>query len=643
MSSWQRNSLLYMQISSKPFSLINLLQLCSNSRSLNQGQQVHQQITVSGSHYDSFVVTKLIQMYADCDDLTSAYKLFDKLSQPNVFTWTAIVGFYLRQGMYEKCIRNYGLMKFSGVFPDNYVFPKVLKACAYLLWLDGGTWIHKDVIVCGCEFNLQVCNSLIDMYAKCGSIKSARWVFDGMGERDLLSWNSMISGYVYNGLLDSAVELLNFLRLNGFEPDVVTWNTLIDAYCRMGLFDEAWKAFKNIEHPTIISWTTLISGYSKIGEHEKSLRIFREIVSERMVSPDIDCLSRVLVSCRHLGAIRRGKELHGFGIKMETTSVFYSSAGATLLVMYAKCRRIQDARNVFELMDKSDVVTWNAMILGFVELKLGQLALECFIEMQRLGLMVDEATISALLPVCGLKHGNQIHAYILKDNYLNSVVPIWNAVIHMYCKCGSIRSAYSVFSGMAIRDIVSWNTMIGGFGMHGLGLAALELLREMNRTSLRPNSMTFTSLLSACSHSGLVDEGLKLFQKMTEDYALTPRMEHNSCIVDMLARAGQFADAVTFIHKMPVEPDKSIWGALLAGCGAHQNIEVGKLAAENLIRLEPEQAGHYVTLSNIYATAGRWDDAARVRTQMESRGLVYPLGQSWIETGNRENVNHNFE
>ncbi|KAJ9170719.1 hypothetical protein P3X46_018808 [Hevea brasiliensis] len=643
MSLWQRNNFLHMQISPKNFTLINLLQLCSNSKSLSQGQQVHQQITVSGSHYDSFVVTKLIQMYADCDDLTSAYKLFDKLPQPNVFTWTAIVGFYLRRGMYEKCVQNYGLMKFSGVLPDNYVFPKVLRACAHLLWLEGGTWIHKDVIVCGCEFNLQVCNSLIDMYAKCGNVGSARWVFERMGERDLLSWNSMMSGYVYNGLLDSAVELLGFLRLNSFEPDVVTLNTLIDAYCRMGLFDEAWGVFKQIEYPNIISWTTLISGYSKIGEHEISLRVFRDMVTRGMVSPDLDCLSCVLVSCRHLGAMRRGKELHGYGMKMETTTAFYGSAGAALLIMYAKCRRIQDARNVFELMDKSDVVTWNAMILGFVELELGQLALECFIEMQRLGLKNDETTISTILPVCSLKYGNQIHAYVMKNRYLNSVVPVWNAVIHMYCKCGSIRSAYSVFSGMAFRDIVSWNTMIGGFGMHGHGQAALELQQEMNQSSLCPNSMTFTSLLSACSHSGLVDEGLKLFQRMTEDYALTPRMEHYSCIVDMLARAGQFADAVTFIHKMPVEPDKSIWGALLAACRDYQNVEVGKLAAENLIHLEPEQAGHYVTLSNIYARAGRWDDAVRVRKQMESRGLVKASGQSWIETVNMEIANHNFQ
>ncbi|KDP31910.1 hypothetical protein JCGZ_12371 [Jatropha curcas] len=363
-----------------------------------------------------------------------------------------------------------------------------------------------------------------------------------------------------------------------------------------------------------------------------SIRIFKDMVAGGIVSPDLHSLSSVLVSCRHLCALRKGKEIHGFGIKMETKTAFYGSAGPALLTMYAKCGIIQYARFVFELMDKSDVVTWNAMILGFVELQLVQLALECFSGMQRSGVKNDQTTISTILPVCGLKCGKQIHAYILRSSSLNSVVPVWSAMIHMYCKSGCIRSAYSVFSNMAVKDIVTWNTMIGGFGMHGLCQAALELLKEMNGLGFRPDSMTFTSLLSACSHSGLVDEGLKLFHSMTEDYALTPRMEHYSCIVDMLGRAGQFAEAVTFIHKMPVEPDKTIWGALLAACRAYQNVDVGKLAAEQLIRLEPECSGHYVTLSNIYARARRWDDAVRVRKEMEDEGLVKTSGQSWIET-----------
>ncbi|KAK2657445.1 hypothetical protein Ddye_010497 [Dipteronia dyeriana] len=615
-----------------PPKLNHLLQLCSNSNCLNQGKIVHQQIIVYGHNYNPFMITKLVQMYTDCDDLVSASNLFDRMPQPNVFAWTSFLKFHARHEMHNQCVKAYNEMKRTGVLPDNYVFPKVLKACAQLLNFKAGILVHKDVIVCGYECNLQVCNSLVDMYAKCMDVKSARRVFDEMVDRDLWTWNSMISGYVSNGLLDLAVEMLNSMTLNGFEPDVVTWNTVMDAYCRMGLCDEAWKIFEHIKEPSIISWTILISGYSRIGKQEVSLRIFRDMMNCG-ASADSNSLSSVLVSCRHLGALMCGKEIHSYGVKTESGIGFYSSAGPALLTMYAKHGRIQDARNVFELMDKCDVVSWNAMFVGLIDLGLRHFALEYFRNMQRMGIKVDQTTLSVVLPACDLKSGKEIHSFVTKSSF-GFVVPVCNALIHMYSKCGCITSASSVFSNMFTKDIVSWNTMIGGFAMHGLGHDALTLLQEMNRSGIIPDSVTFTSALAACSHSGLIDEGLALFNSMSRDSGFAIRMEHFSCVVDMLARAGRLEEAVEFICGMPGEPDKHIWGALLTASLAHQNVDLGKLASEQLITLEPENAGHYVTLSNMYAGAGRWDDAVNVRKQMESKGLVKLSGQSWIENEN---------
>lgn len=615
------------------FQLNHLLQICCNSKALKQGKQVQQQIIQDGSGENPFVVTKLVQMYADCDHLLSARILFDQLSQPNVFAWTSIIGFYSRHGMYQESVRTYAEMILKGVLPDEYVFPKVLKVCAQSSCLKVGMQIHKDVITSGFESSLDVSNSLIDMYSKCGNVQNAKMVFDGMVGTDLLSWNLMISGYVYNGLLKLAVKLLDSMKLDGCEPDVVTWNIIMDAYCQMGLCDEAWNIFEQIKEPNIISWTTLITGYSRIGKHEVSLRIFRDMIDSGMVSPDLDCLSGVVVSCRHLGSLLGGREIHSYGIKTKSCISFYKSVGAALLTMYAKSGRIQDARNVFKLMDQADVVTWNAMILGFVDLGLERSALECFSKMQRAGIKTSQTTISTVLPVCDLKSGKQIHAFIRKSSF-DLVTPVWNALINMYSKCGCIRSASFVFSDMPTRDIVSWNSMIGGFRMHGLGQAALNLLKEMSHSGLSPDSMTFTSVLSACSHSGLVNEGLEVFHSMRRDYGLTSSMEHYACIVDMLARAGRLEDAVSFIQMMPLEADKSIWGTLLAACRSHQNVDVANLAAQRLVLLEPEHAGHYVTLSNIFARAGKWDDAMRVRKQMETRGTVKPSGNSWIESGN---------
>uniref|UniRef100_A0A7C9AMA6 Uncharacterized protein n=1 Tax=Opuntia streptacantha TaxID=393608 RepID=A0A7C9AMA6_OPUST len=611
-----------------PSHLTHLLQLCSNSRALIQAKQCHLQIIQHGLHQEPFIVTKLVQSYAECDHLGYAQKLFDVLPEPNVFAWTAVLAFHSRNGLFHECLQVYGAMRREGVLPDQYVFPKVLRACAQLSVLDTGAMVHKEVIVCGAKFNLQVCSSLIDMYSKCNQVESARRVFDNMAVRDLLSWNGMISGCVANGSPASAVELFGLMTFAGIKPDLVTWNSVMDAYCRMGLCDEAVRVFRQILQPNIISWTTLISGFSRNGDYEASLQIFRNMMNCIGVNPDLDSLSSAIVSCRYLRALRNGQEIHAYGMKTHYHSIFYKSAGPALLTICSKCGRVHDMKNVFELMEKVDVVTWNAMIFGLIELAMGNSALEVFTQMQSVGIRNDQTTISTILPICDLKSGRQIHAYIIRNLY-SSVVPVLNALISMYCKCGSIDSANLVFSNMLIRDLVSWNTMIGGFAMHGKGEAALQLLKDMTSSGLCPDTVTLTSALSACSHSGLVDQGLELFYSMTRDFELVPKMEHFACLVDILARAGQLNEALDVLKGMPMKPDKHIWGTLLAAGEAQRNLEVANLAAENLVSLEPENAGHYVTLSNIYAKEEKWDDTMRIRRLMECRGLMKPTGRSW--------------
>ncbi|XP_020239719.1 pentatricopeptide repeat-containing protein At5g39350 [Cajanus cajan] len=609
-----------------PHSFTSLLQSC---KTLKQAKKLHALILLTASHHNPFFITKLTQIYADCDDLRSALAL--TLLRPNVFAFTAILYFHSRHAHAHQCILTYARLRQNAVVPDNYVFPKVLKACAKLSLFVTGTVIHKDVVAFGSESNVHVRNSLLGMYAKCGDMASAERVFGEMPQRDVFSWNSVMSGYVCNGLPDRAVEVFGVMK-EECQPDVVTWNTLMDAYCKMGLCCEAARVFGEIEVPNVISWTILISGYGSVGRHGVCLEIFREMVSVGRVLPDVDALSCVLVSCRFLGDLASGREIHGYGLKIMCGDVFYRSAGAALLTLYAGCGRVDRAYSVFRGMDKGDVVTWNAMIFGLVDAGLGHLALECFREMQGRGVEIDGTTVSTILPVCDLRRGKQLHAYVSKWNF-SCGVPVFNALVHMYSIRGCIVYAHSVFSMMENKDLVSWNTIIGGYGTHGLGQTALKLLQEMSGSGIRPDLVTFSCALSACSHSGLVDEGIELFYRMTQDFGLIPVREHFSCVVDMLARAGRLEDAFDFINQMPQEPDKHVWGALLAACQEHQNVSVGKLAAEKLISLEPREAGHYVTLSNIYSRAGRWDDAARVRKMMDGHGLLKPSGLSLVGTG----------
>ncbi|KAL9662396.1 hypothetical protein QQ045_027229 [Rhodiola kirilowii] len=609
------------------------LQLSSKAKDLKAVRRTHQKIIMNQLGSDSFLMTKLVQCYADCDNFMYARKLFDELRSPNVFAWTAMLALFNRHGLPRDCLQMYGRMKLEGVEPDKYVFPKVLRSCAQLMWLDLGMVMHKDAICCGGEYNLQVGNALIDMYSKCGDVCRARKVFDQMGARDLLTWNSLLSGYVLNGFHDSAVELFDAMKLKDVQPDLITLNTIIDVYCRMELCDQALRNFENISEPNVISWTTMITGYSRTGKPKMALCLFGKMVQSGC-TPDLDSLSSALVPCRAIDALATGREIHGYGIKVNAVPAFYKSCGAALLSTYAASKRLQDALNVYRLMDRSDVVTWNAMIHGYIEADSDQQALKCFSEMQKLGIQCDETTLATVLPVCDLKCGKQIHAYVSRRRAFDKAMPVWNALIHMYAKCGCVGSAFSLFHGLSVKDIISWNTIINGFGIHGHGHATIQLLKEMNNSGLRPNSVTFTSVLSACSHSGLIDEGLEIFHSLNTNFSFVPRREHYACVVDMLARSGRINEALNFVQTMPVELDKCIWGSLLAASSAYQNVAVGTLAAEHLFALEPEHAGHYVTLSNILVRDGKWEDASRVRRRMEDRGLLKPSGQSWV---NKEN------
>lgn len=626
------SSILIDYVERLPLQLNRLLQVCSDFRALVPGKQIHQQVVVNGFRENQFVSTKLVQMYADCDDIRSAHEIFDRLSIPNVFAWTACLSFFLRNGEFEKCIYVYKDMKRKGVSPDNYVFPKVLKACAAMLCLEGGIQLHKDVYMYGSGSNVQVCNALLDMYTKCGEVESGKRVFDDTLQRDLLSWNSMISGYVANGFLELAIDMFSSMRLEGVEPDVVTWNTVMDAYCRMGQCDEAANLFCQIDGPNIISWTTLISGYFKTGKYQLTLEIFRNMLSLGEVCADLDCISRVLASCQHMRLLSHGRELHAYGIKDWVNSAFYKSAGPALLALYAKCGRTREAGHVFDLMDRTDVITWNARICGFSYFGTKDLALDYFKQMQSMGLEGDHTTNSSVLSVCELKSGREIHVYVLKKNW-GSIILVWNSLIHMYARSGSIYTAHLLFSQMESRDLVSWNTMIGGFGVNGLGEASLQLLEEMKFSGMLPNSLTFTSVLTACSHSGLVDEGLKILQTMRSDYGIDPGKVHFVCVVDLLARAGRLENAVDLILKMPYEADKHIWGSVLTAALAQQKLTIGVQASEQLVLLEPENAGHFVTLSNLYAKMGRRDEAIQLRKTMEGRGVMKQIGYSCIAGG----------
>eukprot|EP01018_Ginkgo_biloba_P036121 Gb_26526 [translate_table: standard] len=585
----------------------SLLQICSNMKALAEGKKVHAHMAQDGSDQNNFLCTKLVVMYIKCGSVVDARLVFDKAKNPNVFTWTAIIGGYSIHGFYEETLALFYRMLHAGVHPDNFVFPSVLKACAGLASIPQGKQIHAYVMRNGFQSDFFIGSALVAMYAKCGFLDNARQVFDKMPQRSVTLWNSMIAGYVQNGHDDEALKLFfemqstgmkpdsftlgsisaacaNFLGLkqgkeihgyvirSGFKSDVFVGSALVNMYAKSGNIEYARLVFDKISQRDAVLWSSMIAGYAQSGHGDEALQLFREM------------------------------KLHGL---------------------------------------QPNLIIWNAVVAGYVQNGNGDEALKLFCQMQVAGIKPNPVTITSILPVyanlAGLGKGQVIHAYIVRNGFQLDVF-VCSALVDMYSKCGSVNDARRVFDNISKRDVVLWNVMIAGYAMHGQGKDALALFNQMQEMGMKPNNITFTGVLCACSHTGLVDEGWQHFDCMVQFHHITPSLEHYTCMVDLLGRAGRLEEAHAFIHSMPLIPDAGVWGALLGACRIHCNVALGEIVAEHLFELEPENAGSYVLLSNIYAVAGRWDDVAKIRKMMKDRRLRKSPGCSWVEVKNRVNA-----
>lgn len=370
------------------------------------------------------------------------------------------------------------------------------------------------------------------------------------------------------------------------------------------------------------------------GFYEQSLSLYSQMQREGVL-PDKFTFPFVLKACAGLADLQQGKGIHHDIIKRGVeTNVYVDCA---LMDMYCKGRSVDNARRVFNKMSEQNVVSWTAMIAGYVQNGYANEALEAFCQMQVAGVKPNLVTLTSVLPVCdqlaALRLGEQFHNHIIKNEFQSDAF-VASALIDMYTKCGSVEDAWQVFDKISKRDVALWNSMIVGYGMHGYGKEALGLFDRMQLEGVKPDHVTFIHILSSCSHSGLLDEGLQCFDCMSRYYHISPKVHHYACVVDLLGRKGCLVEAYDFIMNMPLQPDGVVWGALLTACRIHHNVEIGELAAERLFVLEPDNCGNYVIMSNIYADAGRWDDVKNVRMMMKHRGFKKRPGCSWIEVNN---------
>ncbi|PIA53599.1 hypothetical protein AQUCO_00900284v1 [Aquilegia coerulea] len=415
-------------------------------------------------------------------------------------------------------------------------------------------------------------------------------------------------------------------------PPVYLETRLIVFYTKCNSLKDARQVLDGMPERSVVSWTAMISGYAQRGYHIESWNLFNQMLKSG-TPPNEFTFASVLTCCIGTCGFENGRQVHSLIVKTNYESQIF--VGSSLIDMYAKAGRIHDARGVFERLPERDVVSCTAIISGYAQLSLDEEALEMFRQLLREGMDPNYVTyasvLTALSGLAALDHGRQVHNRVLRSELPHYAV-LNNSLIDMYSKCGNLTYSRTIFDGMSERTVSTWNAMLVGYGKHGLGREVIELFQLMREEEkVRPDSITFMAVLSGCSHGALVDEGLAIFEDMMGgEYGFEPEPEHYGCVVDLLGRAGQVDKAFEFIKQMPYEPTAAILGSLLGACRAHNNLLVGELVARCLFEIEPHNAGNYVILSNLYASAGRWDDKRNLRELMKGKAVTKDPGRSWI-------------
>lgn len=384
----------------------------------------------------------------------------------------------------------------------------------------------------------------------------------------------------------------------------------------------------------VVLWTAVIAGYVQNSMFGKGMNVFRLMIEERLQPNEVTIVS-VLPACNGPVWLDSGRAVHGFSIKGGLDS-FVSLMNA-LIAMYGKCSDLDVARYLFDGMSNRTLVSWNTMIAVYEQSGDGMKAVELFrgmIESEK-NVKFNAVTLVSVISACAtlgaLDLSKWVHELAVSRG-LETDVRVGNALTDMYSKCGNLELAREVFQAIESKGVVSWSAMIGAYATHGHAHEALELFDRMKAEGVRPNSFTYTSVLSACSHSGLVDTGMKHFESMREENGIVPKVKHCACVVDLLGRAGRLKEAYEFVKGMELKPDTGVWGALLSACRIHGNVEIAELVAEDLFKVEPHNVTFCVLMSNIYGDAGRWKDAARIRRLMKQKELKKVPGCSFIET-----------
>lgn len=574
-----------------------VLSACTKMNGSREGLQVHGAAVKTGLDGDLCVQNSLIHFYFECGDMADGQRVFDRMPERNVVSWTSLICGYARRENPREAVSLFFDMVDSGVMPNSVTMVCVVSACSKLQDLSLGERIYAYIDDLGLKLNTHMVNALVDMYMKCGAFGTAKQIFGGCRERNLVLYNTVMSNYVREGMARDAIDALNEMLLReGPQPDRVTLLCAISACSHLdelalGKSCHAYALRNGLEGWDNIS-NALIDMYMKCGETGLACRVFDWMPNRTIVSWN------------------------------------------SLIAGYIKNGDVESARKISQEMPERDLVSWNTIIGAPVQESSFEEAIELFRTMQKEGIKPDKVTLVSIASACGylgaLGLAKWVYRYII-ENEINCDMRLSTTLVDMFGRCGDTQSAMLVFEKMKERDVSAWTAAIGAMAMEGNGQRAMELFSEMITEGVKPDAVLFVGLLTALSHGGMVEEGWSIFKSMQETYGISPMTVHYGCMVDMLGRAGLLEQALDFIKSMQSEPNDVIWSSLLAACQKHKNPEMASYAAKRVNKLNLSKTGIPVLLSNIYASEGKWSDVAKVRLHMKEMGIQKMPGSSSVE------------
>nr|AYM00655.1 pentatricopeptide repeat protein [Salvia miltiorrhiza] len=635
--------------------------------SFRLGQSVHASLTKQGFDSFSSVRNSLMDFYAKSGVLSCAFSVFDCMKTRDSVSWNIILHGHLDRGFLEEGVDLFVEARAFGFQPNVSTLVLVIQAYQSLRAFDDGQGFHGYLIRSGLWSLTSVQNSLLGMYTEI-RMDYAEILFDEMYEKDVISWSVMIRGYVHQNenvfALESFKQMVSefgvepdgqtmvtvlkgcsqlgelktgklihaFVVSRGLDCDLFVGNTIVDMYCKCGDVDSAMLAFGEMPYRNVVSWNSLLSGLVHNEKHDESLRFFA-LMEKSGLDADEVTLVNLLLICKALGDLHQCKSIHCKIIRRG----FYSNELAvnSLIDAYAKCNEIDLSWRLFCQIKSPDVVTWTTMISAFTHCGFPDCGRSLCTRQYEAGRPTPRHPAEPL-EACALSaeigRSKCAHAIAIRMG-LASNVAVGTSVLDMYSKCGAIEASRRAFDQISLKNVVSWTAIIAAHGLNGLPREAVALLSEMEAHGVRPNSVTILSVLSACCHGGLVDEGVSLLADIVTKYGTELNSEHYSCLVDLLARAGKLDDAFRLIKSIPAA-GASAWGALLSACRTYEDRKLTEGALPRMLELEPSSSAGYLLASNTFAAGGSWTDASGIRCLMKERGVKAVAGYSMVHVGN---------